>query len=400
MGNSPVADEAEKESVRLVESKDRKQPIQSLAKELLIKLAEKHLDFDVLIDTCEHDNDEIRLREYMRLYCHHGFTSHLFQYYLARGKRRKLLCLPTEVSQDLAQFLKEKHQSSILWAHALAMREYSTAACALTDLADQEKRSLGKKKTLLSLAKLAALADKPENHQQLIQQTNQKLYVANMQIAQSLQPARANNFRALSEDPQHKGRRLGFSEEAGSLSSQSTYEHSKYEEIYKQRIKLEGGQLLTPMTPQEIIEAFLDPLNDPREEAVSNNTRRIILALDVFHHSNMLRTKNDNDDLLHSIFRRVLFATDWVSLGQDWESGQLSDLQFEDKIAQTFFYSVACSRVCQPLPILDLFSATAAAYINEHKIHGKILDRVFCTVRAMIEHNNYATVMETEAYSY
>jgi len=109
-------------------------------------------------------------------------------------------------------------------------------------------------------------------------------------------------------------------------------------------------------------------------------------------------------------------------LGQDWESGQLSDLQFEDKIAQTFFYSVACSRVCQPLPILDLFSATAAAYINEHKvasfvvfipalsvslaetfhaqIHGKILDRVFCTVRAMIEHNNYATVMETEAYSY
>jgi len=93
---------------------------------------------------------------------------------------------------------------------------------------------------------------------------------------------------ALSEDPQHKGRRLGFSEEAGSLSSQSTYEHSKYEEIYKQRIKLEGGQLLTPMTPQEIIEAFLDPLNDPREEAVSNNTRRIILALDVFHHSNMV----------------------------------------------------------------------------------------------------------------
>jgi len=71
----------------------------------------------------------------------------------AQGKRRKLLCLPTEVSQDLAQFLKEKHQSSILWAHALAMREYSTAACALTDLADQEKRSLGKKKVPPSLIK-------------------------------------------------------------------------------------------------------------------------------------------------------------------------------------------------------------------------------------------------------
>jgi len=79
--------------VRLVESKDRKQPIQSLAKELLIKLAEKHLDFDVLIDTCEHDNDEIRLREYMRLYCHHGFTSHLFQYYLARGTTNALFTI-------------------------------------------------------------------------------------------------------------------------------------------------------------------------------------------------------------------------------------------------------------------------------------------------------------------
>jgi len=63
---------------------------------------------------------------------------------ISPGKRRKLLSLSAEYSQELAQFLQP--HKSLLWVHALGMGQYATAASALSDLADQETRFLGKKK--------------------------------------------------------------------------------------------------------------------------------------------------------------------------------------------------------------------------------------------------------------
>jgi hypothetical protein len=101
------------------------------------------------------------------------------------------------------------------------MGQYATAASALSDLADQETRFLGKKKvhttslkvraergkaclplfnkhgtvrffivqTLLSLAKLSALAGADDASEDFVAQKNQQLYLTEVQITQRLQPA-------------------------------------------------------------------------------------------------------------------------------------------------------------------------------------------------------------------
>lgn len=69
----------------IVASAVRKHSLHRLAKGHLLKLAEKHMDFDVLIEVCETQGDEASLREYMRRYRSQGFAQHLFQWYLANG---------------------------------------------------------------------------------------------------------------------------------------------------------------------------------------------------------------------------------------------------------------------------------------------------------------------------
>lgn len=192
MTNQLAADDSEEESMSIVAGgTGRKQSLHRLAKGHLLKLAEKHMAVDVLIGICEDQGDRVRLEEYMRRYRTSGFVQQLFQWYLTNGnrsfttrlcglvpfigavcahlacrcvwvcvasclvpcrlahlispgKRRKLLSLSAEYSQELAQFLQP--HKSLLWVHALGMGQYATAASALSDLADQETRFLGKKK--------------------------------------------------------------------------------------------------------------------------------------------------------------------------------------------------------------------------------------------------------------
>jgi hypothetical protein len=147
MANQLAAEEAEEENLSIVgPASSRKQSLHRLAKGHLLKLAEKHMDFDVLIGICESQGDRVRLAEYMRRYRTNGFAQDLFQWYLANGKRRKLLSLPAEYNNELAEFLRP--HKSLLWVHSLGMGQYSTAASALSDLADHENRFLGKKKVL------------------------------------------------------------------------------------------------------------------------------------------------------------------------------------------------------------------------------------------------------------
>ena len=88
MTNQLAADDSEEESMSIVAGgTGRKQSLHRLAKGHLLKLAEKHMAFEVLIGICEDQGDRVRLEEYMRRYRTSGFVQQLFQWYLTNGNR-------------------------------------------------------------------------------------------------------------------------------------------------------------------------------------------------------------------------------------------------------------------------------------------------------------------------
>lgn len=121
-----------------------------------IALADKYQDFDVLIQICDQLNDTERLSRYLVDYANKGFAEHLSKWYLKEGKQGRLLALTGSLNQ-LSTYL-EPHQH-LVWLHQIHMDQYSEASRTLKQLADQENNLIQRKRTLLSLSKLAAIAD-------------------------------------------------------------------------------------------------------------------------------------------------------------------------------------------------------------------------------------------------
>nr|XP_042134704.1 nuclear pore complex protein Nup133 [Peromyscus maniculatus bairdii] len=87
---------------------------------------------------------------------YHNFSDFLFRWYLEKGKRGKLLSQPISQHGQLANFLQAHEHLS--WLHEINSQELEKAHMTLLGLANSETRYFAKKKTLLGLSKLAALA--------------------------------------------------------------------------------------------------------------------------------------------------------------------------------------------------------------------------------------------------
>ncbi|XP_057700536.1 nuclear pore complex protein Nup133 isoform X2 [Corythoichthys intestinalis] len=125
-------------------------------------LAEKYCDFDILVQMCELTDNQSRLQHYMSKFEEQNFADFLFRWYMEKGKRGKLLSQPATQHQQLAGFL-QAHQH-LSWLHDIHVQHYHTAQKTLYKQANLETRYFAKKKTLLALSKLAALAsDLPED---------------------------------------------------------------------------------------------------------------------------------------------------------------------------------------------------------------------------------------------
>ncbi|XP_061626192.1 nuclear pore complex protein Nup133 [Phyllopteryx taeniolatus] len=125
-------------------------------------LAEKYCDFDILVQMCELTDNQSRLQHYMSKFADQNFADFLFRWYMEKGKRGKLLSQPAAQHQQLAGFL-QAHQH-LSWLHDIHLDHYHTAHRTLYKQANMETRYFTKKKTLLALSKLAALAsDLPED---------------------------------------------------------------------------------------------------------------------------------------------------------------------------------------------------------------------------------------------
>uniref|UniRef100_A0A665TYZ2 Nuclear pore complex protein Nup133 n=1 Tax=Echeneis naucrates TaxID=173247 RepID=A0A665TYZ2_ECHNA len=126
-------------------------------------LAEKYCDFDILVQMCEQTDNQSRLQHYMAKFADQNFADFLFRWYMEKGKRGKLLSQPAAQHQQLASFL-QAHQH-LSWLHNIHVEfEGLEAHRTLYSQANMETRYFVKKKTLLALSKLTALAsDLPED---------------------------------------------------------------------------------------------------------------------------------------------------------------------------------------------------------------------------------------------
>lgn len=119
-------------------------------------LAEKFCDFDILVQICEITDNQNRLQRYMTQFADQNFSDFLFRWYLEKGKRGKLLSQPVSQHGQLASFLQSHEHLS--WLHEINSQDFDKAHRTLQTLANMETRYFCKKKTLLGLSKLAALA--------------------------------------------------------------------------------------------------------------------------------------------------------------------------------------------------------------------------------------------------
>uniref|UniRef100_A0A8C1R623 Nucleoporin 133 n=1 Tax=Cyprinus carpio TaxID=7962 RepID=A0A8C1R623_CYPCA len=138
-------------------------------------LAEKYCDFDILVQLCERTENQSRLQQYMVKFADQNFADFLFRWYMEKGKRGKLLSQPIATHQQLASFLQAHDHLS--WLHDIHVQDYQRAHRTLYSQANMETRYFSKKKTLLALSKLTALAsDMPEAVHHIVEQERFQLH--------------------------------------------------------------------------------------------------------------------------------------------------------------------------------------------------------------------------------
>lgn len=145
---------------------DRTNLIQPLIKEeqydSAAMLAEKYCDFASLVQICELTNNKNRLDGYIEKFADQDFVGFLFSWYVKDGRQGQLVekCRRGG-SVELAEKLAE--HPTLSWVQSALTDDLRFAANTLHSLAIQENELVTRKKSMLSLAKLALLAsDDPE----------------------------------------------------------------------------------------------------------------------------------------------------------------------------------------------------------------------------------------------
>nr|XP_033334871.1 nuclear pore complex protein Nup133 [Megalopta genalis]XP_033334872.1 nuclear pore complex protein Nup133 [Megalopta genalis]XP_033334873.1 nuclear pore complex protein Nup133 [Megalopta genalis] len=149
---------------------DRTNLIQPLIKEeqydSAAMLAEKYCDFASLIQICELTNNKNRLDGYIEKFSDQDFVGFLFSWYVKDGRQGQLVEKCRQGGTvELAEKLAE--HPTLSWVQSALTDDLRFAASTLHSLAVEETELVTRKKSMLSLAKLALLAsDDPEKEVQ------------------------------------------------------------------------------------------------------------------------------------------------------------------------------------------------------------------------------------------
>jgi len=139
--------------------------------DLALRLAEEYHDFTTLIKHCYETLPDIerrcRLEQYKQQFKDEDFDLFLYQFYKERGLISDLL----EQEGDRADEFLSKHDE-ISWIRCIDRKEYGKARETLRSIA-YSASTADRKKTTLSLAKLAALCEDETNIEDVAQITNE-----------------------------------------------------------------------------------------------------------------------------------------------------------------------------------------------------------------------------------
>lgn len=123
--------------------------------ECAAKLAEKYLDFQSLVLICDETEDKDRLDEYTRKYEEFDFSQYAINWHLRQNRHAEVFERFKGNQTALAQFMRD--HPSLGWIQLMFNGDFDRAAKVLFDLAQCETEFVARKKSMLSLAKLASL---------------------------------------------------------------------------------------------------------------------------------------------------------------------------------------------------------------------------------------------------
>lgn len=123
-----------------------------------LALAEKYLDFDVLVSVCYMKKDLGRIEHFFDKYSALGFSTYTFEWYLKQRKTSELIetFSLSNYQNELKEFLKAYPE--VGWHHAAVIEDFQESAAILKGLADKEEARVDDKKFFLCMAKLGVLA--------------------------------------------------------------------------------------------------------------------------------------------------------------------------------------------------------------------------------------------------
>ncbi len=154
-----------------------------LDKNETMSLAEKYLDFNILLSVCHSDGDKGRLENFFYKYADLGFPNFAFEWYIRHKKRIELIetfSLSSWSQTLLSEFIKKYPE--LEWHHLGEIEDYKRASVVLKDLAEKEIGSADDKKFELGMAKLALLAT-GEIDQDTLMELNKELEISRFQDA-------------------------------------------------------------------------------------------------------------------------------------------------------------------------------------------------------------------------
>lgn len=147
--------------------------------ELAVKLAEKYLDFQTLVIVCDRTESQQKLDEYIQRYADHDFSQIAINWHLRQNKRADLFERFKHHQSALGQFLVD--HPSLAWLQLICNGEYGNAGKILMELAVRETEVVARKKTILSLAKLAFCAT--QESKEAVERINSELNLIEYQLA-------------------------------------------------------------------------------------------------------------------------------------------------------------------------------------------------------------------------
>nr|ABL84944.1 Nup133 [Drosophila melanogaster] len=124
--------------------------------EYAAKIAEKYLDFQSLVLICDETQDKERLEDYTRKYEEYDFSQFAINWHLRQNRHGEVFERFKGNQTALAQFMRD--HPSLGWIQLIFNGDFERAAKVLYELAQCETEFVARKKSMLSLAKLAAFA--------------------------------------------------------------------------------------------------------------------------------------------------------------------------------------------------------------------------------------------------